>query len=58
MASIIVDDAIEDLGASRDAFPRELVSSLVERVAGEIREPDKRVQFQQTMLATLRQLAA
>jgi hypothetical protein len=58
LASIIVEDAIEDLGASKDAFPRELVSSLVERVAGEIRETDKRMQFQQTMLATLRQLAA
>lgn len=58
LASIIVDDAIEDLEASRGDFHRELVSSLVERVASEIREPDKRVQFQQTMLATLRQLAA
>ena len=58
LASIIVEDAIEDLGASQDAFPREMVSSLVERVAGEITQTDKRVQFQQTMLATLRQMAA
>ncbi len=58
LASIIVDDAIEDLGSSRDAFPRDLTSSLVERIAGEIRDIDKRVQFQQTMLASMRQLAA
>ena len=58
LASIIIDDAIEDFGSTRDAFPRELVSSLVERVASEIRAPDQRVHFQQTMLTAMRQLAA
>jgi len=58
LASIIIDDAVEDLGSTRDSFPRELVSSLVERVASEIRETDQRVHFQQTMLTALRQFAA
>ena len=35
-------------------FPREAVASLAERISGEIREPEKRVRFQQTMLQMLR----
>ncbi len=54
LAEIIIDDAVEDLGFTRDTFPREGVASLAERISGEIREPDKRVRFQQTMLQMLR----
>jgi hypothetical protein len=54
LAEIIIDDAVEDLGFTRATFPRDAVASLAERISGEIREPDKRVRFQQTMLQMLR----
>lgn len=54
LAEIIIDDAVEDLGFTRESFPREGVAGLAERISGEIREPDKRVRFQQTMLQMLR----
>ncbi len=54
LAEIIIDDAVEDLGFTRATFPREAVAALAERISGEIREPDKRVRFQQTMLQMLR----
>ena len=54
LAEIIIDDAVEDLGFTRATFPRDAVASLAERISAEIREPDKRVRFQQTMLQMLR----
>ena len=54
LAEIIIDDAVEDLGFTRATFPRDAVASLAERISGEIREPEKRVRFQQTMLQMLR----
>ncbi len=54
LAEIIIDDAVEELGGTRETFPRELVSALAERIGGEIRDPEKRLRFQQTMLASLR----
>jgi hypothetical protein len=53
LAEIIVDDAVEELGFTRATFPRDGVAALAERVSGEIREPEKRVRFQQTMLQLL-----
>jgi len=49
---------VEDLGFTRATLPRDAVASLAERVSAEIRDPEKRVRFQQTMLAMLRQQAA
>jgi len=54
LAEIIIDDAVDELGFTRATFPRDMVSALAERVSGEIREPDKRLKFQQTMLQMLR----
>ena len=54
LAEIIIDDAVADMGATRETFPREMVSALAERIAGEIRDTDKRVRFQQNMLSLLR----
>ena len=42
------------LGFNRATFPRDAVAALAERISGEIREPEKRVRFQQTMLQLLR----
>lgn len=58
LAEIVVDDALEALGETRATFPRDGISTLAERISGEIRDADKRVHFQQTMLAALRQQAA
>lgn len=58
LAEIIIDDAVEDLGFTRATLPRDAVASLAERISAEIRDPEKRVRFQQTMLAMLRQQAA
>ena len=58
LAEIIIDDAVEELGFTRATFPRDAVASLAERISAEIREPDKRVRFQQTMLQMLRGQAA
>lgn len=57
LAEIIIDDAVEDLGFTRATLPRDAVASLAERISAEIRDTDKRVRFQQTMLAMLRQAA-
>ena len=57
LAEIIIDDAAEDLGFTRATLPRDAVASLAERISGEIRDTGKRVRFQQTMLAMLRQAA-
>lgn len=54
LAEIIIDDAVEDLGFTRANFPRDAVASLAERISSEIRDPEKRVKFQQTMLQMLR----
>lgn len=54
LAEIIIDDAVEDLGFTRATFPRDAVAAVAERISAEIREPDKRVRFQQTMLQMLR----
>jgi hypothetical protein len=54
LAEIIIDDAVEDLGFTRATFPRDGVASLAERISSEIRDAEKRVRFQQTMLQMLR----
>lgn len=54
LAEIIIDDAVEDLGFTRATFPRDTVGALAERIASEIKDPDKRVRFQQQMLQMLR----
>ena len=58
LAEIIIDDTVEDLGFTRATFPRDMVASLAERISAEIKDNEKRVRFQQTMLAMLRPQAA
>jgi len=56
VAPIILDDAITALGEKREAFPRERLADLVERVSEEIRDATKRLRFQQTMLEAIRRI--
>ena len=58
LAEINIDDCLESLGATRETLARQSASTLVERIAGEIRDPEQRVRFQQTMLQVLRAQAA
>ena len=58
LAEIIVDDAIEEMGETRESFPKVSVSWLAERISSEILDPGKRVRFQAIMLDELRLLHA
>jgi hypothetical protein len=58
LAEVIIDDAVEGMGFTRATLPREAVSNLCERIAGEIRDDEHRVRFQQTILSMLRSRAA
>jgi hypothetical protein len=50
----IVDDEIAARGGTRDAFPRDQVAQLVERISIEIRDTTRRLQFKRNMLDVLR----
>ncbi len=58
LAEIIIDDTLEDVGFTRATLPRSEMSAVAERISAEIRDPEKRSRFQQTMLAALRAPAA
>ena len=53
MASIIIDETVEKLGASRGAFPGAKVAALVEKLSHEIKNEEKRLHFSQTMIRFL-----
>ena len=53
MASVIVDEKIENLSQTRDAFDRGRIAELVEQVSNEIPEEEQRLRFQRIMLAAL-----
>lgn len=57
IASVVVDDGVEVLGTTRDTFPREKATQLVEFVASEISDDGQRVKFQQNMMTWIRQHA-
>lgn len=54
LGPIIIETEIAALGESKDAFPRDKVGQLVERVSRDIEQEDKRLRFQQTMLNALK----
>lgn len=56
LAEFIIDDEIERLGEKREAFPRDRIADLVERVSESIRDDAERVKFQQVMLEAIRRL--
>ena len=58
LAEIIIDDTLQDIGFTRGTLPRSEMSTVAERISGEIRDPENRSRFQQTMLAALRNPAA
>ncbi len=56
LATVIIEDVIAALGEKPDSFPRERLAELVEQVSEEIREPNKRLRFQQVMLEAIRKV--
>ncbi|MDH4136812.1 MAG: roadblock/LC7 domain-containing protein [Anaerolineae bacterium] len=53
VATLIIDDGVAALGAAKDAFPRNRLAELVEKVSSEITDEDKRANFQQTVLEAI-----
>ena len=58
LAEIVIDDALDAMSITRATLPRDAVPVLAERISADIRDDDKRVRFQQTMLAAIRGQAA
>ena len=56
IADIIISDAIEELGETRENFPFQKASKLVEKVSMEISDEEKRLSFQKAMLDILKKL--
>lgn len=56
VASIIIDDVIQEYGTTRATLPKNKVAGLVEMVSKEISDQDKRIAFQQKMLKEIRNL--
>lgn len=54
LASFIIEDEVAALGETRDAFPRERLADLVERVSEAIKDNTKRLNFQRLMLEAIR----
>lgn len=55
IASIVVDDNVDEFNYSKGTFPKKLLFSFVEKVAGEINSASERNQFQKTMLNFIKQ---
>jgi DNA-binding Lrp family transcriptional regulator len=56
VASIILEDALGALGESRERFPHERLAELVEHVSEQIRDPKRKLRFQQVMLDVMRKM--
>ncbi|MCX7838773.1 MAG: hypothetical protein N2559_04880 [Anaerolineae bacterium] len=56
LAPVILEDAVAALGEKQESFPRERLADLIERVSEEIRDPARRLRFQQVMLEAIRKL--
>ena len=56
LATVIVEDEIAALGEKREAFPRDRLADLIERVSEAIKDSTKRLNFQRLMLDVIRKL--
>ena len=54
IAPIVIDDAIESLGYQRSGFPVKRVAELINSLAIEIKQKDKRLAFQKYMIELLK----
>ena len=56
MAMLIIEEAIEELGETRSAFPDDKIAALVEKISNEIDEENKKLLFSQIMIESLKKL--
>ena len=54
IASVLIEDEVQDLGYNVKTFPTYLVTELVDRLAGEIKRADKRTDFLKNMVSIIR----
>ena len=54
IASVLIEDEVQDLGYNVKTFPTYLVTELVDRLAGEIKRADKRADFLKNMVSIIR----
>ncbi len=55
MAALVIDEEIEALGESRESFPWDKATHLVEKVSTEIADEGKRLRFTEATLQALRE---
>lgn len=55
IASLVLDDKVEEFNRTKQNFPHKMLYSLVEKVATEIGSQAERSQFQKTMLEIIKQ---
>ncbi len=56
MASIIIDEAVDELGVTLDAFPQNKIAAFIERISLDIKNEEQRLNFSQMMLDLLKNL--
>lgn len=56
LGELIIEEEIENLGYSRNEFPRDQIATLVEQVSAHVPDNAKRLKFQQIMLEAIRKL--
>jgi hypothetical protein len=54
IASVLIEDEVQDLGHNVKTFPSYLVTELVDRLAGEIRREEKKAIFIKNMVTIIR----
>ena len=53
IASVLIEDEVQDLGHNVNSFPTFLATELVDRLAGEIRREDKKATFIKNMVSII-----
>lgn len=55
IASIVIDNNLEEFNYPQKTFPKKLLFSFIEKVANQIGSPEEKSQFQKTMLNFIKQ---
>lgn len=55
MAPVIIDEKIDELGGTRDAFPQEHLTQLIEKVSNELTDRNQRTAFRDKALALMKE---
>ncbi len=56
IADVIIEDVVSDMGHTISRFPRHRAAELIDLIAREIRNEERRIAFQQTMLSRIREM--